>query len=159
MYEIRASERPASNAELSQASRSRIEANISLVRGTAAALPGGATVALARSLHVAVLVRRHLTEPQHRVLALDAVVVGLLPVVAAALQLAALAGRELLEAGLRDRVELCMLPPVSHHLVGVRAHELALEAVEVRRLVLALVCEGEAWCQLVLITNGPQKYL
>jgi hypothetical protein len=33
-----------------------------------------------------------------------------------------------------------VLAPVRHHFVGVGAHELALETVEVRRLVLAGTC-------------------
>lgn len=90
-----------------------------------------------QSVHVAVLVRRHLRQAQHRVLALEAVVVRLLRVVVAALDAAVLRRRVLLEAGRIDAVQLGVLPPVRHHLVGVRAHELALEAVEVRSLVAA----------------------
>lgn len=86
----------------------------------------------------------HLAEAQHRVLALEAVVVRLLLVVVAALDAARLRRRELLEAGGVDGVALLVLPPVRHDLVGVRAHEVALEAVEVRRLVLLLACGGRA---------------
>lgn len=89
------------------------------------------------SFHVPVLVRRHLGQAEHRVLAAQAVIVRLLAGVHATARLAArLRRRELLEARGHDRVQLLVLAPVRHHLVGVRAHELALQTVEVRRLVL-----------------------
>lgn len=94
------------------------------------------------TLHVPVLVGAHLRKPQHRVLALQTVVVRLLAAVLAVLHPAVLAGRELLEPGRLDRVELLVLPPVRHHLVGVGAHEVALETVEVGRLVLRVAQVG-----------------
>lgn len=69
-------------------------------------------------------------------MAAQAVVVRLLLVVGAGIDVAVLRRGELLEAGGHDRVQFLVLPPVGNHLVGVGAHELALEAVEVRRLVL-----------------------
>jgi len=85
---------------------------------------------------------RHLRQTEHGVLTAQTVVVGLFARVHATARLAArLGGRELLEARGHDRVQFLMLAPVRHHLVGVRAHELALETVEVRRLVLAGACD------------------
>jgi hypothetical protein len=93
------------------------------------------------SLHVPVLVGRHLGQAEHGVLAAQAVVVRLLARVHATAGLAARLRRgELLEPGGHDRVEFLVLAPVRHHFVGVGAHELALETVEVRRLVLAGTC-------------------
>lgn len=65
----------------------------------------------------------------------------LLLVMVAALDATRLRRRKLLEARGVDGVPLLVLPAVRHHLVGVRAHEIALEAMEVRRLVLLLACE------------------
>lgn len=90
------------------------------------------------SFHVPVLVRRHLGQPEHGVLAAETVVVGLFAGVHATAGLAArLCRRELLEARGHDRVQFLVLAPVRHHFVGVRAHELALQTMEMRRLVLA----------------------
>lgn len=90
---------------------------------------------------------RHLGQSQDGVLAAQAVVVRLLARVHATAWLTAgLRRRELLEARGHDGVELLVLASVSHHLVGVRAHELALETVEVRRLVLAGTCERLLTC-------------
>jgi len=90
---------------------------------------------------VPVLVGRHLGQAEHGVLAAQAVVVRLLARVHATAGLAARLRRgELLEPGGHDRVEFLVLAPVRHHFVGVGAHELALETVEVRRLVLAGTC-------------------
>lgn len=77
-------------------------------------------------VHVPELVRLHLAESEHRVLALSAVVVRLLPVVRAPAGGAELCGRVLVEAGCHDRVELLVLAPVGHHLVGVGAVVVAL---------------------------------
>ena len=72
-----------------------------------------------------------------------AVVVGLLAVVAAARGGAVLGGGELLEARGQDGVQLLVLPPVRHHLVGVGAVVVALQAVEVARALLICTCSGE----------------
>jgi len=94
---------------------------------------------------VTVLVGRHLGQAEHGVLAAQAVVVCLLAGVHATTGLATRLRRsELLEARGHDGVELLVLAPVSHHFVGVGAHELALETVEVRRLVLAGTCVRRA---------------
>jgi len=86
---------------------------------------------------VTVLVGRHLGQAEHGVLAAQAVVVCLLAGVHATTGLTARLRRgELLEASGHDGVKLLMLAPVSHYFVGVGAHELALETVEVRCLVL-----------------------
>lgn len=99
-----------------------------------------------------VLVRRHLGQPEHGVLTAQTVIVRLFARVHATARLSAsLCGRELLEARGHDRVQLLVLPPVRHHFVGVRAHELALETVEVRRLVLAGTCAQMRRPKLVLI--------
>ena len=70
-------------------------------------------------------------------------VVGLLAVVAAARGGAVLSGGELLEARGQDGVQLLVLPSVRHHLVGVRAVVVALQAVEVARALLICTCSGE----------------
>ena len=70
-------------------------------------------------------------------------VVGLLAVVAAARGGAVLRGGELLEARGQDGVQLLVLPPVRHHLVGVRAVVVALQAVEVARTLLICTCSGD----------------
>ena len=70
-------------------------------------------------------------------------VVGLLAVVAAARGGAVLGGGELLEARGQDGVQLLVLPPVRHHLVGVRAVVVALQAVEVARTLLICTCSGD----------------
>lgn len=69
-------------------------------------------------------------------MAAQAVVVRLLLVVGAAVDVAVLRRGELLKAGGHDRVQFLVLPPVGDHLVRVGAHKLALEAMEVRRLIL-----------------------
>lgn len=84
-----------------------------------------------------VLVGGHLCQSENGVLTGQAVVVRLLAAVLAARGPAVLARGELLETGRLDRVELLVLPPVRHHLVRVGADELALQAVEVGRLVLS----------------------
>ena len=70
-------------------------------------------------------------------------VVGLLAVVAAARGGAVLGGGELLKARGQDGVQLLVLPPVRHHLVGVSAVVVALQAVEVARALLICTCSGE----------------
>lgn len=102
-------------------------------------------LAVGSLVHVPELVRLHLAEPQHGVLALAAVVVRLLAVVRAPRHRAELRRRELLEAGGHDGVELLVLPPVGHHLVGVRAVVVALEAVEVGRALLSLARQSHYW--------------
>lgn len=95
-------------------------------------------------LHVPVLVGRHLRQTQHGVLTAQAVVVRLFARVHATARLAARLGRrELLETRGHDGVQFLVLAPVRHHLVGVRAHELALQTVEMRRFVLTSACEIE----------------
>jgi len=85
---------------------------------------------------MAVFVSGHLGQSEDGVGALEAVVVGLFVRVGAVVDTAGLRRREFLESRRQDRIRLLVLPPVGHHLVGVGAHELAFEAVEVRRLVL-----------------------
>lgn len=87
-----------------------------------------------------VLVRLHLRQAQDGVLTLPAVVVRLLAVVAAPRGGAELGGGELLEAGGHDGVQLLVLASMSHHLVGVRAEVVALEAVEMTRTLLVCTC-------------------
>lgn len=67
-------------------------------------------------------------------------VVGLLLVVIAALDTTRLGRCELLEARGVDGVALLVLSAMCHHLVGVGTHEITLEAMEMRRLVLLLPC-------------------
>lgn len=81
-------------------------------------------------VEVPVLVGLHLTEPQHSILALSAVVVGLLPIVGAALRVAVLGGGVLLEPSRHDAVQLLMLPPVSYHLISIRAIIVTLQTME-----------------------------
>ena len=82
---------------------------------------------------MSVLVGFHLGQAEHCVLALPAVVVRLLAVVGAVGDVAHLGGGVLLEARRDDRVQLLVLPAVGHHLVGVGAVVIALEAVEMTR--------------------------
>lgn len=65
---------------------------------------------------------------------------GLLPAVLAVGGSAVLGRGKLLEAGCLDRVELLVLPAMSHHFVRVRADKFTLQAVEMRRLVLRRPC-------------------
>ncbi len=51
-----------------------------------------------------------------------------------------LGGGILLESSSHDAVELLVLAPVCHHLVGVRAVVVALQAVEVARALLVRAC-------------------
>lgn len=83
-----------------------------------------------------VLVRRHLRQTQHRVLTLQTMVMRLLAGMLALHSSARLTRGKLLEARRRDAVQLGVLPPVSDHLVRVRADKVALQAMKVRRLVL-----------------------
>ena len=84
---------------------------------------------------VSILVSRHLRESENRKPAYHAVVMRLPPVVLTPGDATLLRRRRLREPRRRDGVQLLMLPPVRHHLVRVRADEIALDAVEVRRLV------------------------
>lgn len=59
----------------------------------------------------------------------------LLFVVVADIIAAVLARGVLFKAGCSDIVHLGMLAPMGHHFVGVGAHEVTLNAVEVRRLI------------------------
>lgn len=88
------------------------------------------------SVHVSVLVRRHLRQTQHRVLALQAMIMSLLARVLTLHGPAGLTGGELLETRRRDAVQLGVLPSMGDHLIRVRANKVALETVKVRRLVL-----------------------
>jgi len=88
------------------------------------------------SLQVAVLVSGHLSKSQDGVGALKAVVVRLFVRVRTAVHPATLRRRKLFETGRQDRIRFLVLAPVGHHFVGVGAHKVALEAVEVRRFVL-----------------------
>lgn len=85
---------------------------------------------------MSVLVSGHLRQTKHRVLALQAMVVGLFTGVLALYTAARLARGELLEACRRYAVQLRVLAPVSDYLVGVRAHEVAFQTMEVGSLVL-----------------------
>lgn len=50
---------------------------------------------------------------------------------------------KLLKARSIDGVTFLVLSTMCYHLVGVRTYEVALEAVEVRRLVLLLACQSK----------------
>ena len=78
-------------------------------------------------------------------------VVGLLAVVAAARGGAVLRGGELLESRGQDGVQLLVLPPVRHHLVGVSAVVVALQAVEVARALLICTCSGDPQLDVKLV--------
>ena len=91
---------------------------------------------------MSVLVGLHLGEAQHSVLALPAVVVGLLPGVTAAVDGAVLGRGELLEASSEDAVQLLVLPAVSHDFVGVGAVIVALQTVEMTGTLLIGTCNG-----------------
>lgn len=92
---------------------------------------------------MSVFVCRHLRKPQHGIVALQAVVVRLLPAVLAVDHLALLARRELFESRRLNRVELLVLSSVSHHFVRVGANEVAFEAMKVGGFVLSRTCESE----------------
>lgn len=88
--------------------------------------------------HVSVFVRSHLRQAEHGVLTAQTVVMRLFSGVHATARLTAGLGRcELLETRGHDRVQFLVLAPVRHHFVGVRAHELALQTVKMRRFVLS----------------------
>ena len=89
---------------------------------------------------MSVLVGLHLGQPQHCVLTLPAVVVGLLPGVAAPVDSAVLGGGELLKACSQDAVQLLMLPSVSDNFVGVGAVIVALQTVEMTGTLLIGTC-------------------
>ena len=91
-------------------------------------------------VHVSVLVSLHLRQAQHSVLALPAVVVGLLPGMAAAVDGAVLGRGELLEAGSQDAVQLLMLSAVSDNFVGVGAVIVAFQTVEMTGTLLIGTC-------------------
>jgi hypothetical protein len=96
--------------------------------------------ALVVLVDVTVLVSFHLGQAENGVLALGAVVVGLLAVVAATVDEAELGRGELLESGGVDGVHLLVLPSMGHDLVGVGAVVVALEAVEVAARFLGIAC-------------------
>lgn len=87
-------------------------------------------------VHVAILVSGHLGQAEDGVLALQAMIVSLFAGMLALYTTARLARRELLKARRRDTVQFRVLPPVGDHLVRVCANEIALETMEVGRLVL-----------------------
>ena len=91
---------------------------------------------------MSVLVGLHLGQAQHSVLALPAVVVGLLPGVTAAVDGAVLGRGELLEACSQDAVQLLMLSTVGDHFVGVGAVIVALQTVEMTGTLLIGTCNG-----------------
>ena len=103
-----------------------------------------------------VFVSLHLAEAEDGVLALPAVVVGLLAVVRAARRGAELGRGELLKAGRHDTVELLVLPPVRHHLVRVRAVVVALQTVEMARTLLIRACND---CQIQLGVTSHLFYV
>ena len=89
---------------------------------------------------MAVLVGGHLSQSEHGVAALEAVVVRLLVGVRTGVDATRLRRSEFFKSGRQDRIRLLVLASVSHHFVRVRAHKVALEAVKVRRLVLHCTC-------------------
>jgi hypothetical protein len=80
---------------------------------------------------MSILVSFHLRQTENGILALAAVVMGLLAIVTAAVDLTKLRRRVLLKAGRVDGVQLLVLPAVGHDLVGVGAIVVTLETVEV----------------------------
>ena len=87
-----------------------------------------------------ILVSLHLGQAEDGVLTLCAVVVGLLPVMAAPVDQAKLGRSVLLKSGRVDRVQLLVLATVGHHLVGVGAVVVALEAVKMAARFLGVSC-------------------
>jgi hypothetical protein len=87
---------------------------------------------------MSILVSLHLGEAEDGVLTLCAMVVGLLAVVAAAVDEADLRGRVLLESGRVDRVKLLVLPTMGDHLVGVGAIVVAFQTVKVAARFLSV---------------------
>ena len=87
-------------------------------------------------IHVSVLVSLHLGEAEDCVLTLSAVVMGLLPVVAAAGSRTILGGSEFLKARGQDAVQLLMLPPVGNNFVGIGAVIVTFQTVEMARTFL-----------------------
>ena len=77
-------------------------------------------------VHVSVLVGLHLRQAQHCVLTFPAVVMRLLPGMAAAVDGTVLGGGELLKPSSQDAVQLLMLSAVSDNFVGVGAVIVAL---------------------------------
>lgn len=101
-------------------------------------LPGTCRRFYGRSLgvHVSVLVRRHLRQTQHCILALQTVIMRLFARVLTLHSSARLTGRKFLKTRRRDTVQLGMLPPMSDHLICVCADEVTLQTMKMWRLVL-----------------------
>jgi len=87
-------------------------------------------------VHVSVLVRRHLRQTQHGILALQTMIMRLLARVLTLHSTARLTGGKFLETRRRDTVQFGVLPPMSNHLIRVCADEVALQTMKMRRLVL-----------------------
>lgn len=85
---------------------------------------------------MAVLVRRHLGQTENSIAALEAVVVCLLVGVRAGINAAVLRWREFLKSGRKDRVGFLVLAAMGYHFIGIRAHEIAFKAMEVRCFIL-----------------------
>lgn len=84
----------------------------------------------------------HLTQAKHSVLTTKAVVMGLLARVLTRIWLSTgLRRSEFFKSSRHDGIGFLMLPPMSHHFIGIRAHEVALEAMEMRCFVLAGGCK------------------
>ena len=81
-----------------------------------------------------------MSQAENGVATLEAVVVRLLVGVRAAVDATVLRRSELFESGGENRVRFLVLPPVSHHLVGVCADEIAFQTMEMRRFVLHRPC-------------------
>lgn len=81
--------------------------------------------------------RSHLRQAEHGVLTTQTMVMRLFSGMHATTRLTAcLRWCELLETRGHDRIQFLVLTSVRHHFVGVRAYELALETMEMRRFVL-----------------------
>lgn len=87
-------------------------------------------------IHVSVLVRWHLRQTQHCILALQTMIMRLLARMLTLHSSARLTGCKFLETRCRDTIQLGVLPPMSDHLIRVCADEVALQTVKMRRLVL-----------------------
>lgn len=88
-----------------------------------------------------IFVSRHLTQTEYSVLTTEAVIVSLLTGMYTRVWLAAgLRRRVLLESGRVNRIQFVVLSTMGHHFVGVRADELTLQTVKMRRFVLAFSC-------------------
>lgn len=91
-----------------------------------------------------VLVSFHLGQAQDCILTLAAMVMGLFAIVSASRDWTELGWGVLLKSSGHDRVQLLVLPSMSHHFIGVRAMIIALQAMEMATALLSFARQGHS---------------